>query len=149
MCSDQVSPTHLWNNNLPGMIDKAHTILSSSPWIIKVKKTNPVNHELWLDFSKLSVVFCWLSFWLPCISHWWSSWSSTSQSSSAPQTPSGSWSWSCQPRRHGPSRRTEPRLAPPRGESWECWCLAWEWGIYQKDGKGHPRMGLWGLRGGR
>lgn len=58
---------------------------------------------------------------------------------------SGSWTWSCQPRRHGPSPRTEPQLAPPLGGSWEYWCLAWEWGIYQKDGKGHPQMGLWGL----
>lgn len=90
----------------------------------------------------------WLPF-LPCTFHWWSSWSSTWQSSSAPQMPSGSWSWSCQPRRHGPSLKTEQRLGPPPGESWEYWYLAWEWGIYQRDGRGHPQMVLWGLRGGR
>lgn len=58
---------------------------------------------------------------------------------------SDSWSWNCQPRRRGQNPRTGPLLGPPQGGSWECWCLAWEWGIYQRDGRGHPQMGLWGL----
>lgn len=98
-----------------------------------------------LQAKMLKYEWCCLFVWLPCTSRWWSSWSSTSQSNTAPQTSSGSCSWSCQPRKHGPSRRTKPQLAPPLGGSWEYWCLAWEWGIYQKDGKGHPQMGLWGL----